>query len=238
MQLNHTGPGAESGAGHGGNGARVKLAAGERLHLLNPQALVAFRGSPALREDRFMDLKGMYRKRRLIRSDLSGPSEFILSLPAGYHLKTLELADGADLLFDIRSILFYEEGVSLKSVLLKVKNMLITRDFVKMKFTGTGALGILSRGPLYEMKLEPEVPVYVDSRCLVAYPENARVDLCVYGNHLASQHMNYQWELRGLGTVLLQTGTTEAELEAEYPSDGLVKRVLREVLPFGGVFIK
>ncbi|MEO3944213.1 AIM24 family protein [Gorillibacterium sp. CAU 1737] len=222
----------------GANGARIQLAEGELLHLLNPQALVAFRGVPKLREDRFMDLKGMYRKRRLIRSDLSGPSEMILSLPAGYHLKTMELTEGTNLLFDIRSILFYEEGISMKSVLLKIKNMLVTRDFLKMKFTGQGALGILSRGPLFEMKLEPDVPVYVDTRCLVAYPEDAKIDLCVYGNHLASQHMNYQWEIRGKGTVLMQTGTTEAELEAEQPNDGLVKRVLREVIPFGGVFIK
>ncbi|WP_058303532.1 AIM24 family protein [Gorillibacterium timonense] len=226
------------GAGYGANGARVMLHDGELLHLLNPKALVAFRGAPSLREDRFMDLKGMYRKRKLIRSDLSGPSEFILSLPAGYHLKLLPLTAGTDLLFDIRSILFFEEGISMKSVLLKVKNMIVTREFLKMKFTGTGALGILSRGPLYEMKLDPDVPVYVDSRCLVAYPENAKVDLCVYGNHLASQHMNYQWEIRGTGSVLLQTGTTEAELEAEHPNDGLIKRVLREVIPFGGVIIK
>lgn len=238
MYLHKDNQSDEDGGSHEMNGARVKLAEGERLHLLNPRALVAFRGAPSLREDRFMDLKGMYRKRKLIRSDLSGPSEFILSLPAGYHLKTLELEEGADLLFDIRSVLFFEEGISMKSVLLKVKNMLVTRDFIKMKFTGTGSLGILSRGPLYEMKLEPEVPVYVDSRCLVAYPENARVDLCVYGNHLASQHMNYQWEIRGTGSVLLQTGTTEAELEADNPNDGLIKRVLREVIPFGGVFIK
>ena len=238
MQCNQAGLGPEGADAYGGNGARIRLETGELLHLLSPKALVAFRGAPTLREDRFMDLKGMYRKRRLIRSDLSGPSEFLLSLPAGYHLKTLELEDGMDLLFDIRSVLFYEEGVSMKSVLLKVKNMLITRDFVKMKFNGSGALGILSRGPLFEMRLDPDSPVFVDARCLVAYPENARIDLCVYGNHLASQHMNYQWELRGSGMVLLQTGTTEAELAAEYPNDGLVKRVLREVIPFGGVFIK
>ncbi|MCL6459284.1 MAG: AIM24 family protein [Gorillibacterium sp.] len=228
----------ETSASNGSNGARLKLSEGEQIHLLHPKTLVAFRGAPRLREDRLMNFKGMYRKRKLIRSDISGPSELILALPVGHHLKIVMIEEGADLLFDIRSVLLYGSGISLKSVILKIKNMLVTRDFMKMKFTGSGPVGILSRGPLYEMKLDSDIPVYVDLRCLVAYPENAKVDLCVYGNHLASQHMNYQWEIRGKGTVLLQTGTTDRELESEMSNESFIRRVLRETIPFGGVFIK
>ena len=225
-------------ADSGSNGARLQLSEGERIHLLHSKAIVAFRGAPRLREDRLMNFKGMYRKRKLIRSDISGPSEMILALPVGHQLKLVTIEDGDDLLFDIRSILFYGSGVSLKSVVLKIKNMLVTRDFMKMRFSGTGPVGILSRGPLYDMKLDPDIPVYVDLRSLVAYPENAKVDLCVYGNHLASQYMNYQWEIRGHGTVLLQTGTTDHELESEMSNESFLRRVLRETIPFGGIFIK
>lgn len=228
----------EFAAGSGGSGVRLKLMAGEQVHLMHPQALMAFRGSPKLREDRFMDLKGMYRKRKLIRADLSGPSELVMAVPTGHHLKLIPIEEGEDLLFDIRSILFYTAGISLKTVILKIKNMLVTRDFMKMRFTGRGTVAILSRGPVYELKLDPEEPAYVDLRSLLAYPENAKVDLCVYGNHLASQHMNYQWEIRGRGVVLLQTGTTDQELETEMAQDGFIRRVLRETLPFGGIFIK
>ncbi|MBC8079683.1 MAG: AIM24 family protein [Gorillibacterium sp.] len=222
----------------GSNGARLQLLAGERIHLLHSKAIVAFRGAPNLREDRLMNFKGMYRKRKLIRSDIAGPSELILALPVGHQLKLVMIEDGDDLLFDIRSVLLYGSGVSLKSVVLKIKNMIVTRDFIKMKFTGTGPIGILSRGPIYDLKLDPDIPVFVDMRCLVAYPENAKVDLCVYGNHLASQYMNYQWEIRGHGTVLLQTGTTDHELESEMSSESFLRRVLRETIPFGGIFIK
>ena len=73
---------------------------------------------------------------------------------------------------------------------------------------------------------------------LVAYPEKASIELSVYGNKLASQHMNVQWEIRGSGPVLIQTGSRDAELEEQLQNGGFIKRMLREVLPFGGVYIK
>ncbi|MNC26115.1 hypothetical protein D3C75_742330 [compost metagenome] len=69
-------------------------------------------------------------------------------------------------------------------------------------------------------------------------PENANLQLCVYGNHLASQHMNYHWSMTGNGVALVQGSLAGPEMEKEHRQDGLVKRVLREVIPFGGVFIK
>ena len=57
-----------------------------------------------------------------------------------------------------------------------------------------------------------------DDACLdplVAYPEEASIELSVYGNKLASQHMNVQWEIRGSGPVLIQTGSRDAELEEQ-----------------------
>ncbi|MNJ78036.1 hypothetical protein D3C77_756760 [compost metagenome] len=75
---------------------------------------------------------------------------------------------------------------------------------------------------------------------VLAYPENAKLELSVYGNHLASQHMRYQWKMTGQGSVLVQSGgygsdELEKNLQAE---DGIVKRFLREVIPFGGILIK
>jgi hypothetical protein len=60
----------------------------------------------------------------------------------------------------------------------------------------------------------------------------------VYGNSLASQHMNVQWELRGKGPVLIQTGSRDSGLESRLGDEGWFKRLLREVLPFGSVYIK
>ncbi|GJM82442.1 hypothetical protein HMSSN139_49380 [Paenibacillus sp. HMSSN-139] len=72
---------------------------------------------------------------------------------------------------------------------------------------------------------------------MLAYPENAKLELSVYGNHLASQHMRYQWKITGNGSILIQSGGAgsqdlERDLHAE---DGIVRRFLREALPFGGV---
>ncbi|MNF95303.1 hypothetical protein D3C84_780480 [compost metagenome] len=80
--------------------------------------------------------------------------------------------------------------------------------------------------------------MFVEAGALVAYPGTATIRLSVYGNQLASQHMNVQWELSGSGPVLIQTGSRDAELEAQLQDGGLIKRILREVLPFGSVYIK
>lgn len=78
----------------------------------------------------------------------------------------------------------------------------------------------------------------MDAGSVIAYPENAKLELCVYGNHLASQHMNYHWKMTGRGTVLIQAGRQNQSLVHEMNDEGLFKRILREVIPFGGVFIK
>lgn len=220
------------------HGVSIRLEPGERIHMLNPKLIVAFQGPSSQREDRLMTLKGMYRKKKLIQADLSGPAELIAALPAGFYLKHLTVDEGSGLLFEFRNLLYYSSGVQMSTVVLNIRNMIVTRDILKMKFTGSGTLGIISRGPIYEMDLDETVPLYVDSSCLVAYPHDAAIEPCVYGNHLASQHMNYQWKLTGRGKALVQMGKPDKQVEADPGSDGLVRRVLREVLPFGGVFIK
>ncbi len=229
---------ADPVVGEQSRGVFIRLEEGEVIHVLHPKMIIAFRGAPSLREDRFMNLKGMFRKKKLLQANITGPAELVLALPPGFYMKPINVEDKADFLFDIRNILFYSKGIQMKSVILKIRNMLVTRDVLKMKFFGTGSIGVLTKGPVHELKLMPEVPVFVDTGCLVAYPESAKVDLCVYGNHLASQHMNYQWELRGSGSVLLQTGKSDREMERDTAEDGIVKRILREILPFGGVIIK
>jgi uncharacterized protein (AIM24 family) len=87
----------------------------------------------------------------------------------------------------------------------KIKNILVTRDIIRMKFSGKGMLGILSMGPIQSIRLDTTTPLFVDSSSLFAYPHNASVDLTVYGNYLASQHMHYQWKLQGEGFALIQT---------------------------------
>ncbi len=156
----------------------------------------------------------------------------------GFRLKPLELPEQSDLLFDIRHVLLYSGGMKLESRFQKVKQALVTQDWARMKFSGGGLLGLLSAGPLCDLTLDPHRPVYVDVGCLVAFPEKAAMRLRVYGNPLASQRMNYQWEMTGYGKVLLQPTPRDKAFAAGMRQDSLLRRVLREALPFGGIFIK
>ncbi|MGZ9583957.1 AIM24 family protein [Paenibacillus marinisediminis] len=217
----------------------VELEDQETMTVLHPQQILSFQGKPSQREDRFTDLMGMYRKRKLIQSRITGPARFMLGLPAGYSMQTIPITAGSDLLFEWKHVLFYSEGMKVERRVQTFKNAVITRELVKMKFSAEdGVLGIVSCGPLYRMELDPDNPTYVDVSCLVAYPENAKLKPSVYGNTLASQHMNYHWELTGKGYVLLQTGKADSQLQSHMEDAGIIKRFLREVIPFGGVFIK
>ncbi|GIP23642.1 MULTISPECIES: AIM24 family protein [Paenibacillus] len=229
----------ETETGHsGGQAVRFVLEEDEKVHVLHPQQIIAFKGPSANRSDRLMNMKGMYRKKKLIQADLRGTCEFIAALPTGYSMKPIALAEGDDLLYDFRHLFFYSEGITMQTRILNVKNMLITRDAVKIKFSGSGQIGILTEGQVCEVALDPVEPLYVDAGSVIAYPENAKLELSVYGNHLASQHMSYQWKMTGLGKVILQAGRQSHRLEQELKDDGLIKRILREVIPFGGVIIK
>ncbi|MDF2721454.1 MAG: hypothetical protein K0Q59_1129 [Paenibacillus sp.] len=214
------------------------LAAGEAVHVLHPGQIVAFHGESAQREDRFMNLQGMYRKKKLIRARLSGPARLLLALPSGYTLHTIPLGGNEDLLFDFRHLLFYTEQIEMKSVVQSLKNVIATKDLMRVKFFGQGSIGLICAGPVIPWKLESAAPSYIDASTLIAFPHNASIELCVYGNHLASQHMNYQWKVTGEGSALLQAGKPDAQLDRFVGQDSLIKRLLREILPFGGVWIK
>lgn len=218
--------------------AELRLTADDAVHVLHPNQIVAFQGDGALREDKLMNLQGMYRKKKLIKSRISGPSRILLALPAGYTLHCLTLQGDEDLLFEFRHLLFYTEGVEMKSVLQSFQNMIATKDMMRMKFSGAGTIGIISAGPLSEWKLSPTEPSYIESRSLIAYPQNASLSLSVYGNHLASQHMNFQWKMTGSGSALLQVGRPDPALEQFVSEDSLMKRLLREIVPFGGIWFK
>ena len=218
--------------------ATLTVAPDEAVHILHPNQIVAFQGSSYQREDSLMKLVGMYRKKRMIQSKISGPARLMLGLPAGYSMTTLNIRPDEDLLFEFRHVLFYTEGMTFRTQVQTVRNTLMTRDFVKMRFQGPGTLGLMTTGALVSMDLDPEKPLYVDINCLVAYPQHITLKPCVYGNALASQYMNYQWELTGTGQVLLQPSKPDRSLDEHMQSDGLVRRVLREIIPFGGVFIK
>ncbi|MDO7907164.1 AIM24 family protein [Paenibacillus sp. JX-17] len=224
----------------GGSGLAVtfSLAEGDRVHVLHPQQIVAYRGPSQGRSDRLMNVKGMYRKRKLIQADMSGPCQFVAALPPGFSMKTIELDGDSDLLYDFRHLFYFSDGIQMRSKIISMKNMLITRDAVKMKFSGNGQLGILTQGQVCQQELHPTQPLYVDAGSIIAYPENASLELTVYGNNLASQHMNYHFKMTGHGSVLFQAGRQNQQLEDEINDDGLMKRILREVIPFGSVFIK
>jgi uncharacterized protein (AIM24 family) len=218
--------------------ATLEVEHSESIYVLHPKQIVAFQGKPSQREDSFMKLPGMYRKKRLIQSRIHGPSKFMLGLPEGYCVGTVPIQADDDLLFEFRHVLFYTEGITFRSHVQTVRNAVITRDFVKMRFQGPGTLGLITAGPLYHAELHPTEPLFVDIGCLVAYPQKANIRLSVYGNTLASQHMNYHWELTGSGPVLLQPCKSDKALDEQMQNDSLLRRVFRELIPFGGVFIR
>ncbi|MFD2614234.1 AIM24 family protein [Paenibacillus gansuensis] len=217
---------------------RIELESAEALNVLHPKSIVAYQGAPQLREDRFLTWTRAYHKRKWIQSRLQGPSSFLLSLPAGCSLETVRLQEHSNLLFDFRHVMFFTEGLELHSKVQKIRNAWITREFVRMKFSGPGAVGVVTAGELASVELRRDVPLFVEAGALVAYPEDADIRLSVYGNQLASQHMSVQWQIRGTGPVLIQTGAADTVLADDLRKDGLVKRLLRELLPFGSVYIK
>ncbi|MFC6331746.1 AIM24 family protein [Paenibacillus septentrionalis] len=217
---------------------RIQLEAEETLHVLHAKAIMAYQGSPLGREDKLMGLGGVYRKKKWIRSRLQGPASFMLGLPAGFSLETLDIPEDSNLLFDFRHVVFFTEGIHYQSKILKLKTAWITKELIRIKFSGPGKLGVISVGDIATMQLDPVTPLFVDTSALVAYPEDASIRLAVYGNSLASQHMNVQWELRGTGPVLVQTGSRDRQLENKLTDEGWFKRLLRELLPFGSVYIK
>ncbi len=210
----------------------------EAVHLLHPRQLVAFQGASSQREDRFLDLKGIVRKKKLVKAKLSGPASAFISLPFGCSIEPMPISGESRLLFEFRHLLYFTDEIKMNSVVQSAKNMLVTRDFIRMRFSGEGSIGIVSRGPLQSWELHPERPSFIDSRCLIAFPDNAQLELCVYGNHLASQHMAYHWKITGTGSVLLQSAPMDPDFEEQLGGDGLIKRTLRELLPFGNIYIK
>ena len=217
---------------------RVELDAGEALHVLHPQAIAAYQGDQRGREDRFMDIGGAIRKRRWTRSKLTGPCTFILGLPPGFTLEQIDIPAEGNLLFDFRHVMLFADGVTFQSKIVKWKTAWITRELIRMKFNGPGVVGVLTAGALAVVQLDPAAPLFVDKNALIAYPEDADIRLSVYGNTLASQQMNVQYEMTGRGPVLLQTGTRDTALMDKLANDNWFKRLLREILPYGSVYIK
>lgn len=216
----------------------ISLEAEESLIVLHPKSILAYHGLPHQRQDQFMNLLSAFHKKKWIHSLLQGPCDFIMGLPQGCSLTTILIADDEELLFDLRNIMYFSSTLTTQSVIQKMRTAWITKDLVRMRFTGKGSVGIGTAGDLATLRLHPEKPIFVDKNALVAYPQSASIQLSVYGNSLASQHMNVQWQLTGQGSVLIQTGYQDSELMNQLQDDSLIKRLLRELIPFGGIFIK
>lgn len=52
------------GTGTEGQAATVELFHGDTAHVLHPSRIIAYQGSPQGREDRILNLSGMYRKKK------------------------------------------------------------------------------------------------------------------------------------------------------------------------------
>ncbi|WP_019534829.1 AIM24 family protein [Paenibacillus ginsengihumi] len=216
----------------------ISLEAEESLIVLHPKSILAYQGSAHQRQDQFMNLLSVYHKKKWISSLLQGPCDFVMGLPPGCSLTTVHIAGQEELLFDFRNIMFFSQCLTTRNVIQKMRTAWITKDLIRMRFSGEGSVGILTAGDLATLQLHPEKPIFVDKSALVAYPQSASIQLSVYGNKLASQHMNVQWQLTGRGPVLIQTGYQDAGLMNQLQDDGLLKRLLREIIPFGNVIIK
>lgn len=228
----------EDAAGSGaGQAVTFSLTEGDTAHVLHPEQIVAYRGPSSGRSDRLMNVKGIYRKKADPCRHYGTQPVYGCASP-GFNMHEIQLEGEQDMLYDFRHVFFYTRFVTMQTRILKIKNMLVTRDAIKMKFSGNGSIGILTQGPVCKVKLHPTEPLYVDAGSIIAYPEAAKLDLTVYGNHLASQHMNYHWKLTGDGYVLFQAGRQNQRLVNELNDEGIIKRFLREAIPFGGVFIK
>lgn len=221
-----------------GGVVEAELSAGERLHVLYPRQIAAYRGAPSNREDRFTEWSALLRRKKWIQTRLTGPCSCLIALPAGYTATLLPLEQGGDLLFDYNSLLFHSDGIELRHVLQTVKNWAVTRDWFRVKLSGEGQIGLLTRGPLHPWRLDPEIPSFIEAGSLVAYPENAVLQWGVYGNHLAAQRMRYQWKITGHGHALIQHSPHGYGSEGPDREDGWIKRLLQETLPFGNVWIK
>jgi hypothetical protein len=57
--------------------ATLTVETGEAVCVLHPNQIVAFQGGAAQREDSFMNLPGMYRKKRFVQSRIHGPAQFM-----------------------------------------------------------------------------------------------------------------------------------------------------------------
>lgn len=218
--------------------AELQVAEGETVHVLQPGQIAAFRGSPSRRKDRLLRLGDMYRKKKWLESVVSGPASLWIGVPRGFCHRTIDIGEESDLLFLFRNVLYYTGGMRMESRWLSVRKAVAAGDWLRVRFGGPGKLGIVSSGPLYEVPLSPDEPVYIDTRCLVAFPQSATLRLAVYGNSVASQHMHYQWEISGIGSVLAQSCVPNAGLVEATDHDSLLRRILREVVPFGGVIFK
>ncbi len=218
--------------------AKLEIEADRAAHILHPKQIAAFRGHPSKRKDRLLALGDMYRKKKWLESVVDGPAVVWLGVPRGFVYSTLEIGSESSLLFLFRNVLHYPSGMTMSTTWLPVRKALAAGDLMRVRFVGPGAIGLVTSGPLAEIELHPTEPAFVDVRSLVAFPQECSLRLAVYGNSLASQHMPYQWQLTGSGRALLQASVPNARLEAETDHDSLVRRILREIVPFGGVLFK
>jgi uncharacterized protein (AIM24 family) len=208
----------------------------DKVHVLEPATIIMFHGDGNLREDRRVKIKHAFAGNRLYEAIISGPCDFILSLPAGCYLGVIPVDN--ELLFDVKNVLFYSENMSLTRKHQPLLNMFATSSITRYEFKGSGTIGIMSGGPIISEELDDK-PLYVDVNSLVAVPKSARLKVAVYGNGKAEQHMAWQYLITGTGTILIDTASATALLktQGQKSKDNIMMRAIKDNVPGANTLI-
>ncbi len=216
---------------------KISLAdSSDKIHVLEPATIIMFHGEGNLREDRRVKITHAFAGNRLYESLISGPSEFILALPAGCYVNVVPVT--SELLFDVKNILFYSDSMAVKRKRQSWFNMVATSSITRYEFKGLGEVGIMSGGPIISQALD-DTTCYVDINSLIALPKSAKIEVAVYGNVKAEQHMAWQFLITGSGTILIDAASATAVLstQGQKSKDNILVRAIKDNVPGANIFI-
>ncbi|MDD2620510.1 MAG: hypothetical protein PHC92_07580 [Syntrophomonadaceae bacterium] len=208
----------------------------DTVRILEPSTIIMFHGDGNLREDRRVKIKHAFAGNRLYESIISGPCSFVLSLPSGCYVNIIPVTD--ELLFDVKNVLFYPDNLEVNRIYQSWPNILATSSITRYEFKGSGKIGIMTGGPIISEILDDN-HCYVDVNSLVALPKSAKIEVGVYGNGKAEQHMAWQYLISGTGTILIDTASSTAVLLTQglKSKDNIVMRAIKDNVPGAGTLI-
>ena len=162
----------------------------------------------------------------------------VLAVPPGCYITIIDFKENEEMLYDYKNLLFISQGIKAHRVLQKIKNMLISRPIFKVKFSGTGKVGLISGGALHSIALNNENSVFVKLGNLVSLPTTARWELCTYGNELAVQNGGLHYQITGTGNILIEAiSSREYIQQMQRETDVIGIRILKEYVPGANIII-